>query len=136
MPNRAALPLGWRGPGGFHGEPHGPAPGMAADRGPRGEPHGIATTRRSNPGSFARPGAPAVAAQAGRVAQAMPQGYGRPEAFHTPAPTYRSGVYGQPQVARMPQMMGRGMPTIMGRGMPQVAARPALGGGGVALRKK
>jgi hypothetical protein len=126
---------GMSGPGGFHGEPHGPAPGMALDRGPRGEPRGVAATGRSNPGGFARPGAAAVAAQAGRVGQPMPQGYGRPEAFHTPAPTYRPGMYGQPQVARMPQMMGRGMPAMMGR-MPQVAARPAVGGGGVALRKK
>jgi hypothetical protein len=119
---------GMAGPGGFRGEPHGPAPGMAVDRGPRGEPRGITATRRTTAGSFARPGG----------GQPMAQGYGRPEVFHTPAPTYRpgAGMYGQPQVARMPQMMGRGMPTMMGRGMPQVAARPALGGGGAAVRKK
>jgi hypothetical protein len=126
MAGPAAPRPGAPGSGGFHGGPHGPTPGMAADRGPRGEPRVIAATGRSNPGGFARPGG----------GQSMPQGYGRPEAFHTPAPTYRPGMYGQPQVARMPQMMGRGMPTMMGRGMPQVAARPALGGGGAALRKK
>jgi hypothetical protein len=57
-------------PGSFRGEPHGPAPGMAVDRGPRGDPRGIAT-RRTTARSFARPGAPAVGAHAGRGGQPM-----------------------------------------------------------------
>ncbi|MGA7869152.1 MAG: hypothetical protein WCA23_35155, partial [Stellaceae bacterium] len=94
--------------------------------------------------SYAGPGAP--------MAQAWRGGYGRPEAFQTPAPAYRPGMqqFGRPQVANPAQMMGRGMspammgrgmsPAMMGRGIPQVAARPAAphptGGGTAPPHKK
>jgi len=125
----------------IHGEPHGVVSGTGGPGGSHGglrnEPHAVApmgphaiAPGSATPRGFARPGAPAVAAQMGHGGQPVPQQYGRPEVFHTPAPTYRAGAprYGQPQVARGPQMMGRGVP--------QVAARPALGGVGVAFRKK
>jgi hypothetical protein len=131
------------GPGGLRGEPHGVAPGMG---GLRGEPRGIgpAAPREIRPGyprEFAGPHAPAAAAQMGRAAQPLPHQYGRPEVFHTPAPTYHPAMqqFGRPQVVRPPQMMGRGMPPAMGRGMPQVAARPApahVGGAVAASHKK
>jgi hypothetical protein len=128
---------GMGAPGGPRGEPHSMAPGMAGAGGLRNEPHAFAPGNASARG-FAGRGAPEVAAQMGRGGPPVAQQYGRPEAFHTPAPTYRGGAlqYGRPQVARVPQMMGRGTPAMMGRGVPQVAARPAPGGGGVAIHKK
>jgi hypothetical protein len=147
------------GPGGLHGEPHGIAPGMGGPGGLRGEPHGVApgigglrgephgigqvAPHEIRPGysrEFAGPHAPAAAAQMGRAAQPLPHQYGRPEVFHTPAPTYHPAMqqFGRPQLARPPQMVGRGMAPAMGRGLPQVAARPAPAhfGGAVAARKK
>ena len=137
------------GPHGLRGEPHAVAPAMAGPGGLRGEPHGYAPVapREMMPGaarSYAGPGAP--------MAQAWRGGYGRPEAFQTPAPAYRPGMqqFGRPQVANPAQMMGRGMspammgrgmsPAMMGRGIPQVAARPAAphptGGGAAPPHKK
>jgi hypothetical protein len=90
-----------------------------------------------SPRGFSGPGAPAVAARLEHGGPSVAQQYGRPEVFHTPAPSYRAGApqYGRPMVARTPQMVGRGMPAMTGRVAPQVAARPALGGGGAPHKK-
>jgi hypothetical protein len=131
------------GPSGPRAEPHGIGPAVAGPGGLRAEPHGIAPTtpheiRPASPRNYARAGAPTVAAQMGRGGEPLSHEYGRPEVFHTPAPTYHAAVqqFGRPQVALPPQMMGRGMSPAMGRGMPQIAARPAVTGGGAALHKK
>jgi hypothetical protein len=132
------------GPGGLRGEPRGRAPAMATPGRPRGEPGGIGSPARHEvrpeySREFAGPHGPAAITQMGRPGQPLSQQFGRPEVFHTPAPTYRAGMqqFGRPQVA--PQMMGRGVSPAMGRGMPQIAARPApvhSGGAGAAPRKK
>jgi hypothetical protein len=136
-----------QGPGGgLRGEPHGVVPAMAGPGRLRSEPHGITAPapheiRPGSPRNFAGPGAPTVAMQTARGGQPLSRECGRPEVFHTPAPTYPSRMqqFGRPQVIRPPQMMGRGISPAMGRGMPQVAARPAqvhFGGGGGAPHKK
>jgi hypothetical protein len=145
------------GPGGLHGiapgmvgpgGTHDVAPGMAGPGGPHVGAPGMAGPGGPHVGApgMAGPGAPAVAAQMRRGVQPMPQQYGQPQVFHTPAPSYRPGApqYGQPGVPRPTQMMGgrapaipaRGTPAVINRGPPQVAARPAPGGGGAAQRKK
>jgi Family of unknown function (DUF6600) len=148
---------GMIGPGAAHGEAHGITPGTSGQGGPHGVapgmsgggafrneqhamtpmgPHTISPAGVS-PRGFSGPGAPAVAARLEHGGPSVAQQYGRPEVFHTPAPSYRAGAaqYGRPMVARTPQMVGRGMPAMTGRVAPQVAARPALGGGGAPHKK-
>jgi hypothetical protein len=152
------------GPGMFHGEPHG-NPAGAPQRAWPEHPNPSAAVARPEAHPFARPEPagqhmsrefrppegyhPATAApQYGRPEvprmTAPGQQFGRPEAFHTPAPTYRAGgqQFGRPEVSQSsaamprpgapqvvrpgaPAVFGRGSPAGMARGAPQVAARPA-----------